>query len=438
MRENLYSKKERILFMVLVFLAYVAPLLTYADEEVKSSPPSGARSENVISIPYGFYDDLFGAAVAWVYSIEGSPEPQSGFLATAMAGSKGSAMLFLMGHDIRAFGIERLFIDPIVSTGYFVNYNAYIDGNPGFPGQRAGSNEADKNNYVTGSGWDNYHRITFKYLLPIGNGKDQIVNAYRLQDGLLESGARGGTSSNPLESGRTFLQVRPFYRSQQINSDFVDAVQRTNGLDFTLYWDNRDFSDNPSQGNSLQLRVSRDFGAFGSSNPWTVYIAELDKYFSIGPSDTFRQRVLAFDIWTAYSPSWEVKPDGTISNRPPSYAGATLGGLWRMRGFPDQRFSDKAGIYYGAEYRMIPKWNPFNNWPWLQEYIGVQWVQLVPFVEAGRVAPSWNFNELNSAMKWDAGIGFRAMCKGLVVRIDLAGSSEGASVVMMVNQPFQF
>jgi outer membrane protein assembly factor BamA len=232
--------------------------------------------------------------------------------------------------------------------------------------------------------------------------------------------------------------VRPFYRSQEISSDFVDTAQRTNGLDFTLNWDNRDFSDNPSQGNSLQLRMSRDFGAFNSTNAWTVCIAEMDKYFSLGPTDTFRQRVLAFDIWTAYSPSWEVKPNGTIANRPPTYAGATLGGLWRMRGFPDQRFSDKAGIYYGAEYRMIPQWNPFNNWPGLQQYIGVQWIQLVPFVEAGRVAPLWNFHELNSAMKWDAGFGFRAMAKGLAVRIDLAGSSEGARVVMMVEQPFQF
>jgi hypothetical protein len=50
------------------------------------------------------------------------------------------------------FGVERLFIEPIASTGYFVDYNAYINGNPGFPGQRAGSNESDKNNYVTGSG----------------------------------------------------------------------------------------------------------------------------------------------------------------------------------------------------------------------------------------------------------------------------------------------
>jgi len=429
---------KRILFTILAFLAYAVPLLAYAAEEAKDTPTSGARSENVISVPYGFYNSSYGAALAWAYSIVGYPEPQSRFTATAIAGSTGSAMLFLIGHDIRMFGVDRLFIDPILSVGYFVDYNAYINGNPRFPDRQAGSNESDKDNYVTGNGWDNYFRVTFKYLLPIGNGKDQIVNAYRLKDGLLESGSSGGTSWNPLKSGRTFLQVRPFYRSQEISSDFVDTAQRTNGLDFTLNWDNRDFSDNPSQGNSLQLRMSRDFGAFNSTNAWTVCIAELDKYFSLGPTDTFRQRVLAFDIWTAYSPSWEVKPNGTIANRPPTYAGATLGGLWRLRGFPDQRFSDKAGIYYGAEYRMTPNWNPFNNWPWLQQYIGVQWVQLVPFVEAGRVAPSWNFHELNSAMKWDAGFGFRAMAKSLVVRIDAAGSSEGAGIVMMVEQPFQF
>jgi outer membrane protein assembly factor BamA len=429
---------KRTIFMVLAFLSLVRSFDAHATDEVKVVPASGARSDREISIPYGFYNDSFGAAVGYVYSIVGAPQPQSALMATAMAGTKGSAMLFLMGRDIRVFGVERLFMDPIVSTGYFVDNNAYINGNPAFVGQRAGSNDSDKNNYVTGSGWDNFFRITFKYLLPIGNGADQVVNAYRLKGGLLTSGATGGRSWNPLESGQTFLQVRPFYRSQEISSDFVDSVQRTNGLDFSIYWDNRDFPVNPSLGNSLLLKVSRDFGWANSSNPWTVYAAELDKYFSLGPSDTFRQRVLAFDIWTAYSPSWEVQPNGTITNRPPTYAGATLGGLWRLRGYPSQRFSDKAGIYYGAEYRMIPEWNPFNNWTWLQQYVGVQWIQFVPFVEAGRVAPAWSFSELNSALKWDAGFGFRAMAKGLVVRIDLAGSSEGGSVAMMVSQPYQF
>ena len=431
------DKIKRIALIVLACLAFASPIRGSA-EEVQMVPVSKERADRTISLPYGFYNDAFGVAAAYVYAVVGSPQPQSAFVATAMVGSKGSAMAFLMGRDIRVFGVERLFMDPIVSTGYFSDNDAFINGNPNFSGERAGSNGSDRNNYVTGSGWDNFFRATFKYVLPIGHGRDQVVHAYQVKGGLLESGASGGTSWNPLESGRMFLQVRPFYRAMEINSDYVAAAQRTNGLDLSVYWDNRDFMVNPSRGNSLQLKVTRDFGWANSSNPWTVYGAELDQYFSLGPSDTFRQRVLAFDIWTAYSPSWEVQQDGSIANRPPTFAGATLGGLFRMRGFPSQRFSDKAGIYYGAEYRLIPNWNPFNNWPWLQGYLGVLWVQIAPFVETGRVAPSWNLDELHSSMKWDGGVGFRAMLKGLVVRIDVAGANEGGSVAMMVSQPYQF
>ena len=86
----------------------------------------------------------------------------------------------------------------------------------------------------------------------------------------------------------------------------------------------------------------------------------MDKYFSLGETETFRQRVIALDAWTAFSPSWDAQSSGEIDNRPPAYTGATLGGLWKMRAYPAQRFSDKAAIYYGAEYRVIPKWNPFN------------------------------------------------------------------------------
>jgi hypothetical protein len=430
---------RRSLVAALASLLFVVPAEALAaDTEVKVIPASEARSDRVINVPYGFYSDSFGLAAAYVYSIVGSPQPQAAWMATGMVGTKGSAMLFLMGRDIRVFGVERLFMDPIVSTGYFVDNDAYIRGNPRYFYERAGSNESNKDDYITGSGWDNYFRITFKYLLPVGDGKDQVVTAYKVKGGLLESGASGASSWNPLQSGRTFLQVRPFYRSQQIDSDYEYNVQRTNGLDFTVYRDNRDFPVNPSRGGSLLLKLSRDFGWANSSNAWSVYATEYDHYISLGPSDTFRQRVLAFDFWTAYSPSWQVQPDGVIANRPPTYAGAVLGGYWRMRGYPSQRFSDKAGIYYGAEYRMIPHWNPFNDWTWIQKYLGVQWVQFVPFVEAGRVAPDWNLRDLNSGLKWDAGFGLRAMAKGLVIRIDLGGSSEGANVAMMVSQPYQF
>jgi len=62
----------------------------------------------------------------------------------------------------------------------------------------------------------------------------------------------------------------------------------------------------------------------------------------------------------------------------------------------------------------------------------------VPFVEVGRVAPSYDLDNLHSSMKWDVGFGLRAWAKGLVVRMDLAVSEEGGGVQMMVSQPFQF
>ena len=84
------------------------------------------------------------------------------------------------------------------------------------------------------------------------------------------------------------------------------------------------------------------------------------------------------------------------------------------------------------------EWNPFEDWPGLQKYLGVQWLQFVFFGELGRVAPSWNLSELHSDMKWCLGLGIRTWAKGIVVRIDTAASEEGSKIQMMISQPFQF
>ena len=85
-----------------------------------------------------------------------------------------------------------------------------------------------------------------KYLFPIGHGKDEIISTYELDRGLLKSGATGGESWNPLLSGKSYFQLRPFYRSQQIDGEDLDEDIKTSGLDFTAFWDNRDFYANPS------------------------------------------------------------------------------------------------------------------------------------------------------------------------------------------------
>ena len=398
----------------------------------------GKFSKQTLSLPYAFYNESFGLSAGYVYGVVGYPQKQSTLLATVMAGTTGSAMGFLVGRDIQMPLVDRLFLDPIVQVGHFMDNKVYANGKPRFADERAGSNDSDKDNYVKGDGWDNFFRMKFKYLLPIGHGRDQIIGKYVMDHGLLKSGAEGGTSLNPLASGKTYLELRPFYRSQQIDGHHVDETAKTNGLDFSAFIDNRDYYANPSKGYGLRGKMSRDFGWFDSDNSWTNVEGELDAYVPVKLSGWFRQSVVALDIWTSYSPTWDKKSNNVIKNRPPTYTGPTLGGIWRMRGYPTNRFSDKAAIYYTTEFRMIPRWNPFDKWPGIQKYVGIEWLQFVPFVEIGRVASKWDVKRLHSDMKWDAGLGIRAMAKGIVIRIDSAVSRENFGVQMMIAQPFQF
>jgi hypothetical protein len=426
---------KKWLTVLMVILVFFSGRAAYA-QGVRVGP-DGEFSPQTLKLPYAFYNENFGFAGGFVYGKVGKPQKQAFMLASAIVGTKGG-MGFLVGRDIQMPRIDRLFFDPTVSVGYFADNESFIDGNPDFPDERAGSNDSDEDNNVEGDGWDNFFRLNFKYLMPIGHGRDDIIATYKIKDGLLISEPKGGTSLNPFKSGRSYLEMRPFYRSQEIDGNDVDTTVKTNGADFSLFWDNRDFAANPSKGFGFRGKVSRDFGWFNSSDSWTNMEAELDLYFPFSIGDWLRQGVLALSHWTSYSPSWNKQSDGEITNRPPAYTGSTLGGLWRMRGFPTQRFNDRAATYYAAELRLIPEWNPFNNWPRVQKYVGIKWLQFVPFVEIGRVAPDWSFSRLHSDMKWNAGFGVRAWAQGIVIRIDSAYSNEGVGVQMMIAQPFQF
>ena len=426
---------KKWLTVLMVILVFFSGRAAYA-QGVRVGP-DGEFSPQTLKLPYAFYNENFGFAGGFVYGKVGSPQKQATILATAVVGTQGG-MGFLVGKDIQMPLIERLFLDPIASVGYFSDNESYIDGNPDFPDERAGSNDSDEDNNVEGDGWDNFFRLRFKYLLPIGDGRDEIISTIKMKDGLPISEPKGGTSLNPFKSGRSYLELRPFYRSQEIDGNDIDTTIKTNGADFSLFWDNRDFDANPSKGFGFRGKVSRDFGWFDSSDSYTNLEGELDLYFPLKMGSWLRQGVLALNHWTSYSPTWDKQSNGKIANRPPAYVGATLGGLWRMRGFPTQRFNDRAATYYAAELRLIPEWNPFNNWPRVQKYVGIKWLQFVPFVEIGRVAPDWSFSRLHSDMKWCAGFGVRAWAQGIVIRIDSAYSDEGVGVQMMIAQPFQF
>jgi hypothetical protein len=410
-------------------LAYAASRIVDVNE--------GFEAENFL-VPYAFYNENLNVATGAAFGTVGHPQQQLSLVGTAFGSTNDSWGLYLLGFDYQLPFGNRLFLDPWISVGKFGELKSYSDGNPEFPNERAGSNDSDEDNYIEGKGTDQHYRLRFKYLLPIGHGSENIIHTYVVDRGLLVSGQTGSDVWNPFESGRSFIEVEPFYRRQNIDSDYDDVTQKTNGVKFSLFYDNRDFTLNPSKGSSQRLSISRDWDLFDSSEPWTVVEAELSKYFSLGSTENLRQQVLAFNFWTADTLTWE--SDGFVNGketfkRPPSFAGATLGGLFRMRGYPAARFNDKAAIYYTAEYRVIPRWNPFDNFKWSRD-MEVNWIQGVLFAEVGRVAEHWVIDELHDDMKWDAGIGFRAWVKNIIVRVDTAYSEEGIGLQMMVAHPF--
>ncbi len=389
--------------------------------------------------PFAFYNEQFDFAIGAAYGVAGFPQPQASWVLSAIGSSNLSWAIFIIGRDYNIPFGRRLFLDSWVSASEPNEIRAYRDGNPDFLDAQAGSNDSDSDDFIEGDGSDAFVNLTFKYLLPIGHGKHTIINTYKVDRGLLVSGATGGKGWNPLTTGRTYVEVEPFYRRQDIDSDDVeDDVQKTNGMTFSLVYDNVDFKPNPSQGTYQRFSIARDWGLFDSTNVWTVVEGEVSAYVSLGATALFRQQVIALNFWTAETLTWEENetPDGiTVFDRPPSFAGATLGGLFRLRGFEAARFNDRAAIYYAIEYRVIPVWHPLAGKTLLKR-IRVDWLQGVLFAEIGRVAGEWSLSEFHSEMQWNLGVGIRAYVNRIVIRIDVAAGDEGVGVQMLVAQAF--
>lgn len=131
-----------------------------------------------------------------------------------------------------------------------------------------------------------------------------------------------------------------------MNTEDVDI--KSNGLELVLEYNNTDFYRNPTRGSTQRLSLTHDFSWGNSTDTWTVVKAEASKYISLG-AKKFRQRVLALNVWTADTPSWEERLTAggvEIRHRSPPYIGATLGGVRRMRGYTINRYHERAAIYY--------------------------------------------------------------------------------------------
>ncbi|MDY0082320.1 MAG: BamA/TamA family outer membrane protein [Ignavibacteriaceae bacterium] len=412
----------------------------YSEED---STKIESSNVTVSALPFALYSEIFGWAVGGFVGVQGLSQKNMSLYAGGLISTNGTKYGFIQFREFYLPFYPRIYIAPDLLGGYFGVINIYKDPpnstSASDPSLRAGSNESDKDDYIQVSGYDQWYEIKFRYLLPIGHGKDEVYFSPKFENGILISGEMGGTDWNPFVSGRTFIDIKPFYRKR--------VAFATNGIEFALTRENTDFYVNPTRGSLQKFAFRRDFGWFDTMAPWSVIETDLRWYLPLHEYFSDKKslpKVLALNFWTINTLTWNnYDVTGTDLNgneikqyhRPPPYTGAYLGGRYRLRAFYEGRFNDRAAIYYGAEYRQIIDWNPFNYWS-VTRGLNVHWLQLALFGELGRVAPEWKISTLHSDMKWSAGAGIRVFMNNLLLRMDTAFSREGLYIQMFVDHAF--
>ena len=323
--------------------------------------------------------------------------------------------------------VPRLFLDAAVGLGEFPQQRAYLDTSPPVNKPPAGSNDSSADDFFRSDGFSNWIELDFKYVLDIGHGRYTPINTYTLSNGLLVGGASGGDVFNPFKSGRSYVQAKLFHQDRDFDEADPSTVLKTSGIGFSFKYDNTDFQVNPSTGNVFEIEIKHDPGSYDRES-WTVGELEFSQYFKLTPGAKVEQSVIAFDFWTAHTFS---------DDDPPFYMRPKLGGLYRLRAYPIERFHDNSAIYYSAEYRIIPESDILRSLSFL-DFADLQWWSLAAFVEYGRVAPQWDLKELHKSMKNDFGLSMRVMAAQDIARLDLVWSTDDTAVWLMYGQPFQF
>jgi hypothetical protein len=376
-------------------------------------------------VPYGFSSEAMGLVVGVAGGISGLPQEQNSFFTTALVSDEGAAAVYAFFNDYQISPIPRLFLDAAVGFGEFPQQRAYLDVGPSVNKPPAGSNDSSADDFFSTDGFSEWIEIDFKYVLDIGHGRYTPINTYTLSNGLLVGGASGGGVFNPFKSGRSYLQAKLFHQDRDYDDVDPSTALKTSGLGLSFKYDNTDFQVNPSTGNVLEIGVKHDPGTY-ESNSWTVGELEFSQYFKLTPGPKIEQSVIAIDFWTAHNFDDDLAP---------YYMGPTLGGLYRLRAYPIERFHDTSAIYYSAEYRVIPESDLLRSLSFL-EFANLQWWSLAVFIEYGRVAPEWDLKELHESMKHDVGLSMRVMAAQNIARIDLVWSNEDTAAWLMYGHPF--
>ena len=405
-----------------------------------------------IVLPYLFSSESTGITGGIVGIMNGFLQPQVSIIATAYVGeklpvqdytpegtsnSKANSKGFSIGiNSYRPSFSKRMFLTFLGNYAYFPNQRIYLNGDNDSVKDLDFTNKTNFTPFQT-QGYNNWAELDFRFVLPFGEGKEVVTPIIELNRGIAINRDSYGNGI-PFITGQTIFGLKLFYKKFTADKFLDDPELNTNGIRVSFEHDNTDYPDNPNRGYNIKIQTSMDFGLMNSTQSWNSIEAKYSHYIELPNYSWSRHNVIAFNTWSAYSPSWkgdEKHENGLLGkNQPPMWEGARLGGYSRMRAYDTDRFSDKAAIYFAAEYRVIPDYNPIKGLSW--NPVPIDWFQTVLFVEAGRVAPKYDIKELLSDMKYDVGVSLRALTAKVPMRLEVAYGQEGLNMWVMIKQPF--
>ncbi len=448
-----------LILRTLLLLLLSVSFLNAVEFIVKDMHRDDNKTSTWIALPYVFSSSATGLTAGAVGIFHGFLQPQMTMVVTAFRGEKLPVQevsggvtrddeAYSQGGFIAITGVripytERFFVSFLGMRAYYPNQRLYLDGSNESVQDLEPNKTTPYPTPLLTQGWNNWSYLDLRYILPIGESKEQVLPVIETMRGIaLNRDDIGG--GVPFVTGQTIATLKPFYNLWTADKLQPNAPQlATNGLKFIFEHDNTDYPDNPLRGYNMKFQYAQDFGYGSSTQEWNSLEAEYSQYIEMPNASWMRHNVLALNVWSAYSPSWDYsKPyifeDGTPAEnisqgQPPMWEGARLGGFDRMRAYDSNRFNDKAAIYGAVEYRLIPQLNPMRDQKWSP--IPIDWFQGVLFAEAGRVAPQYNL-DLFKDMKFDAGFSIRALAATLPVRFEMAWGSEGSTMWVMLKQPF--
>ncbi|MDD7805836.1 MAG: BamA/TamA family outer membrane protein [Endozoicomonas sp. (ex Botrylloides leachii)] len=388
-----------------------------------------------VGVPFIFSSQDWSTAIGGSGLLRHAGQPQAVLFGTAIVSKNKSWLGYLNLDNLIMPNMKQWLISISAIEANFSETNYYVPGNPKFIDEQAGSNDSNPDDYVRTSGRESRYKVKFKYILPIGNGRQGALASMAQQD---KNSFQKSRIWNPLQSGQTSLEFQPFYERQVLGDKAkTNDSNQAMGMRFIVDYDNRNSTQLPTRGSELSFTLSHDWGS--SSRPkWTTWEGAYSKFLNIGANNFMRQQVIAFNAWLADTPTWN---DTTTINgtqqyqRPPSFAANSLGGWNRLRGYENNRFYDRSAVSYSLEYRVMPQWQPLNNLPVIGAY-NIPWWQWTLFIDAGRVADTFSLSQLHSHMKYSIGGGIRFDVEGVTVRTEIASSKEDTEFRVFVNQPF--